>query len=103
MELIKEYFGDTVVAKVSGTIDIETADVLENELFDEIKPYLKYLVIDILNVDNIFSCGLKTLLKLQSAMQENDGELKVYNPSNQVSKIFEITGFSEILEIKRNV
>ena len=56
------------------------------------------LVFDLANPEYISSAGLRVLLSAQKTMNKQ-GSMKVINVSEEIMEIFEITGFTDILNI----
>ena len=83
---------------LSGRLDTTTAPELEKELkesFDGITD----LAIDMTALDYISSAGLRVLLAAQKTMNKQGG-MTVTGVSETIMEIFEVTGFSDILNIK---
>ena len=78
--------------KLSGKIDSSNAPKLEAALTEELPSE-----IDASGLEYISSAGLRALLKLRKAV----GEVTVHNVAPEVYDIFEVTGFTEILNIKK--
>ena len=57
------------------------------------------LVLDCEKLDYISSAGLRVLLSAQKVMAKKDG-MKVIRVNDIVMEIFEVTGFSDILDIE---
>ena len=79
-------------------IDSGSASDVENEIFaliDENKP--ESVVLDAENTEYISSAGLRVVLKLKKTIPDS----KIINASSEVYEIFGMTGFSEIIEIKK--
>ena len=94
---IKNYNSEGLYVKPQGKIDINTAPdfgAQVNDLLDE----KKELVIDFAEVTYISSIGLRVLLELQKRMNEQ-GSMKILNVSPEIKEIFDMTGFSNILNI----
>ncbi len=84
--------------RVEGKIDTGTAPAFESAVKGEIGQCSK-LVFDFEKLSYISSAGLRVLLGAQKFMGE--GEMKVINVNDTVNDIFEITGFSYVLDITR--
>ena len=89
---------DKVTFIVEGRIDSSTASQLESEVKNEILQKTE-LVFDFKNLDYISSAGLRILLGAQKIMNKQ-GRMKVINVNETVNEIFEVTGFSYILNIE---
>ena len=78
--------------QIKGKIDSTNAAEFENEIM-EAKP----TEIDASQLEYISSAGLRALLKLTKAV----GDVTVNNVSSEVYEIFDVTGFTEILNVKK--
>ena len=83
---------------VEGRLDTTTAPQLEGELKNSLDD-VKELVFDISKLEYISSAGLRVLLSAQKVMNKQ-GKMTVTGASESVMEIFEVTGFSEILNIE---
>ena len=98
MNIIKNRTDDKLVVALEGRLDTMTAPELEND----IKPALdgvKELTFDMAKLDYISSAGLRIILAVQKIMNKQ-GNMKIINANEMVMEIFEVTGFSEILNIE---
>ena len=99
MNVKKIMTGDTLTVIIDGRIDTNTAP----ELLSEIEPSLNdisALVLDFKGVNYVSSAGLRVLLSLHKAMSAKGG-MKLLNVTSEVNDVFEITGFSEILNYEK--
>ena len=76
-------------------IDSSNAPEIEKELFA-----MRPVEIDAQELEYISSAGLRALLKLT---KESEGKVSVINVSPEIYEIFEDTGFTDILEVKRKL
>ena len=81
----------------AGRIDTTTALDFENEIKDSLSG-VSELVLDFGKVEYISSAGLRVLLSAQKIMTKQ-GSMKLTNVSAEIMEIFEVTGFSDILDI----
>lgn len=81
--------------KVSGRIDSSNASELEEKIFSLCNPGEVFL--DMEELEYISSAGLRVLLKLKKEF----GDVTVINVSTNVYEIFDITGFAEIINVKK--
>ena len=80
-----------------GRIDTNSApELLEKIDFTD----LKELVFDLEDVDYVFSAGLRVFLQAQKVMNANGGTMKLINLQPSVKEIFEIVGFTNIMDIE---
>lgn len=87
-----------ITLKLAGRIDTITAPDLEEIINDDIEDVTK-LILDIKDVEYISSAGLRVLLAAQKKMNKL-GSMKVTNVCAEVMEVFELTGFTDILEIE---
>jgi anti-sigma B factor antagonist len=84
--------------ELTGRLDTTTAPDLEKEVKGNIEG-VESLVFDFNDLEYISSAGLRVLLSAQKIMNKQ-GEMVVKNVSDDLKEIFEITGFSDILNIE---
>lgn len=83
---------------LEGRLDTITAPELEKELKESLDGMTE-LVIDMTALEYISSAGLRVLLSAQKIMN-NQGDMTVTGVNATIMEIFEVTGFSDILNIK---
>lgn len=83
---------------LDGRIDSANADAVEKEIA-AIRAENSYeaLVLDADNLEYISSAGLRVVLRLKKA----EASFSVINASSDVYEIFDMTGFTEIIDIKK--
>lgn len=85
-----------MICTIMGRIDTNSApELLEKIDFTD----LKELVFDLEDVDYVFSAGLRVFLQAQKVMNANGGTMKLINLQPSVKEIFEIVGFSNIMDL----
>lgn len=99
MKTTKNRSADTLTISVEGRLDTTTAPALEAEVNDSLSG-LKELVFDFKDLEYVSSAGLRVLIFAQNTMSEQGGEMRVINSNEDIMEIFEITGFSDILNIE---
>lgn len=95
MEINKEVKGDNLNIKLSGRLDTNSAPELEKEI--ENLEGINKIVFDFENLEYIASSGLRLILKCKKAVDST----KIINCSSEIYDIFNITGFSEMMEIEK--
>ncbi len=98
MKITKKQDGSALVIALEGRLDTTTAPELEAELktcLDGITD----LTLDLTNLDYISSAGLRVLLSAHKTMMKQ-GQMKATNASEIVREVFDVTGFSDILNIE---
>jgi anti-sigma B factor antagonist len=97
MNITKRPEGDKLTVSIEGRLDTTTAPELEKELkasYDGVKE----LVLDLSTLEYISSAGLRVLLSAQKTMSKQGG-MVVTGANDDIMEIFEVTGFSDILNI----
>ena len=98
MDIIKELNGTELVIKICGRLDTNSAQQLEQALLESVEGVAS-LVFDLEQMPYTSSAGLRVFLKSQKIMNKQ-GEMKVINACEDVMEVFEITGFSDIINIQ---
>ena len=99
MKIVNEKDGDKLILNISGRLDTTTAPQLENELnllIDDISD----LTMDLTELEYISSAGLRILLQSQQAMNKKKGKMTIKGARETILDIFNVTGFSDILNIE---
>ena len=97
LNINKETNGTALKVKLEGRLDTTTAPQLEGELKDSLEGVTD-LDFDINDLQYISSAGLRVLLSMQKIMNKQ-GEMTVRGANEDIREIFEVTGFSDILNI----
>ncbi|MBR1444884.1 MAG: anti-sigma factor antagonist [Firmicutes bacterium] len=84
------------IIKISGKIDSNNAKQFEDELIAAVDS--GDVTLDGEELEYISSAGLRVLLKLKKKL---GGEVSVINVSPEVYDIFDVTGFTNILSVKK--
>lgn len=98
LNIKKDLNGSELTIALEGRLDTMTAPELETQLSSSLGGVTK-LFFDIASLEYISSAGLRVLLSAQKTMNKQ-GEMVVKNPCEEVKEIFEVTGFSDILNIE---
>ncbi len=97
LNIEKKPNGAELTVALTGRLDTTTAPELEKELKASLGG-VSDLVIDMNALEYISSAGLRVLLSAQKIMNRQ-GDMKVVNVNETIMEIFEVTGFSDILNI----
>lgn len=98
MIIQKTVNGTTLAMKLEGRLDTTTSPKLGEELRGSVDG-ITSLVIDFEKLEYISSAGLRVLLSMQKIMNKQ-GQMLLKNVSETVMEVFEVTGFSEFLNIE---
>lgn len=82
---------------LEGRLDTMTAPQLERILKKEINDITE-LIFDFAGIEYVSSAGLRVLLAAQKVMNRQ-GSMTIKHVNETVMDVFEVTGFSEILDI----
>ena len=97
MTINKTRNGNSLTVAIEGRLDTTTAPQLEAELKASLDGITE-LTMDLSTLEYISSAGLRVLLSAQKIMNKQ-GEMKVAGANETVMEVFEVTGFSDILNI----
>lgn len=91
---------DRLVIRVEGRIDSSNAAEAEQKIFEECgKHPAGTVIVDAEKLEYISSAGLRVLLKLKKEKKD----VQIIRVSNDVYEIFEMTGFVDIMDIKKRL
>lgn len=89
----------TAIIILEGRIDTNNAAQAEKEIFDVLNTHSGGdIVFDAAKLEYISSAGLRVLLKVQKTA---DKPVVISNVSRDIYDIFETTGFTELLDVKK--
>ncbi|MDR1364249.1 MAG: STAS domain-containing protein [Oscillospiraceae bacterium] len=93
--------GEQVDIKISGRIDTQTSPKFQNRVNEIFDLEINKVVIDLQGVEYISSAGLRVFLYIKKRLEIKNPEiyLEVKNVIPSVKEIFDITGFSDFLNI----
>ena len=99
MNITKNMNGGVLEIAVEGRLDTATAPQLESELKGSIDN-AESVVFDFSKLDYISSAGLRVLLSANKVMaNKGKGPITISNANEIVKEVFEVTGFTDILNI----
>ena len=98
MNIVKTNEGAKLTLALEGRLDTTTAPELEQELKNSL-PGVQALTIDMEGLEYISSAGLRVVLFAQKTMNRQ-GSMVVRGAGPMIMEVFDITGFSDILNIQ---
>ena len=98
MTINKTMDGKTLNVALEGRLDTVTAPELEASLREDLEK-ADSLVLDFGKLEYISSAGLRVLLSAHKSMVPKGG-MKVTHANDIVKEVFDVTGFSDILNIE---
>ena len=84
--------------KVEGKLDAVTSPELEEKLMPALAD-IQTLVFDFSELKSISSAGLRVLLTATKQMDLQGGTMTIRNASEDVKKVFKLTGFLKVLNV----
>lgn len=91
--------GEEAEVLLVGRLDSNSSVEVEPALLSLTSRFSK-LVLNLDNLNYISSAGLRVFNKICKAMIKEGGTLEVTNVSPHVMEVFELTGFSDVLNIR---
>ncbi len=95
----KERLGDSLTLRLTGRLDTETSQDLQNVIEKELDG-VRLLTVDMTELTYLTSAGLRVLLHVSKRMNTPESSVVVSNPNNEIREVFKITGFDGILNIE---
>lgn len=95
LELTHQLNGDTVTASIVGRVDSTNSPLLDEKLAEA--DTAKRLILDVEGLEYISSAGLRVILKYR----KKHADLEIVNASTEVYEILDMTGFAEMMSVKR--
>ena len=90
--------GDKIVIRVEGKVDTSTAEEFSKAV-DMAFNKTKNVILNCEKLSYISSAGLRVLLSAHKKAKGEGGRFEVSNVNEEILDIFEVTGFSDILNI----
>ena len=87
----------SLVLALYGELTANTAEAL-NTAIETALNETNSLILDFTDMEYVASAGLRILLKAKKALNEKKGKFFIRNVSDDVMNVFDITGFSDILD-----
>ena len=98
MQIVKTNENGKLSVSLEGRLDTMTAPELEAAVKDDLATVTS-ATIDLEKLEYVSSAGLRVILSIHKALAPKEG-LTIKNPNETVSEVFEVTGFSDILNIE---
>ena len=90
--------GNCIIIALKGHIDSANAAAVEKEINDAVdREAPEEIILDAENLEYISSAGLRIILRLRKESED----LKIINVSPEIYEIFDMTGFTEIVDISK--
>jgi anti-anti-sigma factor len=99
MNINKTQNGEKIIYTLSGRLDTTTAPKLQQILIPEFDNF-KQVELDFAELAYVSSAGLRVLLMGEKTAKAKGGTMTLVNVSEEITEVFEMTGFSDILHIE---
>ena len=99
MEIIKQLNGKELIIFLKGELKTTTSQDLDVIIQKDLRNIDK-LIIDMLDLVYLTSAGLRVLLIAQKIMNDRKGQLIIRHVNNEITEVFSITGFNNVLTIE---
>lgn len=91
--------GETGEFIIEGKLDTNTSPELEKLILTNNERFEK-IILNFSGLSYISSAGLRVVKILHMAKKKSDGELVLTNVNSTVMEVFEMTGFSQLLNFE---
>jgi anti-anti-sigma factor len=102
MEILISDTGHTATVKLSGRLDILSAENIDLPLAT-LSGSKKEILVDMAEITFIASIGLRHLVTAAKAIQRRGGNFAWLNPSAAVAEVITTSGLTDLLPIERDV
>lgn len=89
-----------ICVTVSGFLDAYTYQQFEKTLNDLFQNSVYRLIVDLSNLQYISSAGAGVFIGALGQVQENNGDIVLVNPTDNVKQTFDLIGISQMYTIK---
>ena len=83
---------------LDGRLDITGAGIIDLQ-FSAIAGSHRGVLVDLTNVSFLASIGIRTLLLGAKAVQRRGGTFVLLNPADEVEKVLEVTGVTDLMPV----
>ena len=91
---------DKILVSLKGDLDTSAAQDTEKEFKPLMEVKDKNIVLDCSDLNYISSSGLRLFLSLLKSCKPNGSSLTLTNLNDNIKKVFSMTGFSSLFDIK---
>jgi anti-anti-sigma factor len=102
MQVTKKSIGKFVILGISGNLDMNNVKLVK-EIFDkEVDSGVKYIAIDMSNLNYIDSSGIGSFIALMRRLKEVGGEVILLNLPQNIERIFQMTKLLAFFKVYKN-
>ncbi len=99
MEINLKEINEITVVQLSGELDSNTSPEAESAINEKLKSGVKKMIVNFIDLDYISSAGLRVMLATAKKITAKDGELVICGLNEVVQEVFDMSGFSTILNL----
>lgn len=99
MNISMERDNSKLIIKLEGRLDTTTAPEFEREFLSNLAG-VDELILDMDKLVYVSSAGLRTILLAKKSIANIKGTMTVKNVCDTIREVFDMTGFSQILNIQ---
>jgi anti-anti-sigma factor len=99
MEISTRESGEVKIVNLNGNLDTNTAPDTETHLKSLMQEGTTKILINLEKLDYISSAGLRVFLATAKQLKGSGGELRLCSLNETVLEIFDMSGFSTILNV----
>lgn len=85
-----------IVAKLNGDLDIDSTEVVEEQLVPNLQQY-KTVSVDFEKIQFVDSSGMGLLIHLVQSLNAKETHVTIFNVNKEVMEVFELLQLPEIL------
>ena len=99
MQISSESMENATVVRIEGNLDTNTSGEAHDHVNSAIDDGAEKIVVSLEKVDFVSSAGLRILLATAKRLSASGGSLRICGLNETVTEVFEISGFSTILNV----
>lgn len=103
MEFVSRQEGAVTVVEIAGRLDSVTSPVCEQRIRELIDGGATSVVLDLGRLEYVSSAGLRVLLLTAKLLKARDGRLRIAGVQPEVRSVFDMSGFSTLLQVEQSV
>lgn len=99
MKIDSEIAQDTVIMRLSGELDVHTAEIFKASADEFLDKGYSNVILNLEEVSFIDSSGLGAILGRYKRISSNDGRMVIVKPKPHVRQVLELSGLRKIIPI----
>ena len=103
MHITREKDKDVEIFRLDGRFDAHSASDVEKALQQAVDEGCGKIIMDMEKTEYISSAGLRVLLSMTKKLKSSEGNICLCCLQQQVQEVFDIAGFTQILDIAGSI